>query len=72
MMNMLSLGKYIALINQPKKVTKESIKKSLINTFRAILSKIKFKSNCSIKSKALSMFKKKHYHYYKTLKLFRL
>ena len=58
---LLKLAKYkITLLNQPKKLTEESTKKSLINELSNKLLRLEFKSNKNTKNKDAKMIKTKN------------
>ena len=56
-------------MNEMKKLTEKSSKKSLIDKTSERLLKLEFKSNHCIKLRALKCVVKKYCHYYKTCKL---
>ena len=58
---LLKLAKYkITLLNQPKKLTEESTKKSLINELSNKLLRLEFKSNKNTKNKDAKIIKTKN------------
>ena len=58
---LFKLAKYkITLLNQPKKLTEESTKKSLINELSNKLLRLEFKSNKNTKNKDAKMIKTKN------------